>query len=387
MKATGKKQLFFGRKFEPVICQSTLDDVDLWMSAGNKEEDMQHQNLANWEHPSRTRYWQSVYHHLDTSPEPDHAIVDVAKTLCEVSIDVFLKELPQQYNFDMLHEITSYHDDNALEGVLIKFSVHGDVKMNLEVFVNPNLDVIRKGIPFRQGEFQVGTNFDPKELVFRNPLNAINEYSKPVLSYSFAESESEDEEKFVMKVAWIDPKGNIAYITEESITNSSVIKETIKPEFTFTFMANGNWTVMVINEQNNELLVKIPFLVFTSNENHVESKPILYKVNQKERQVLSKMFQESNKNEQDNKMLKLNNQGHSANSNNKSAWQKHVVNEFYTLNSICHSEHANDKGNSDNHAKLLNPDIPPCKETLWSSLSPDPKSAISKFDNDLLKLV
>ena len=278
-------------------------------------------------------------------------------------------------------------DDNALEGVLIKFSVHGDVKMNLEVFVNPNLDVIRKGIPFRQGEFQVGTNFDPKELVFRNQLNAINEYSKPVLSYSFAESESEDEEKFVMKVAWIDPKGNIAYITEESITNSSVIKETIKPEFTFTFMANGIWTAMVINEQNNELLVKIPFLVFTSNENHVESKPILYKVNQKERQVLSKMFQESNKNEQDNKMLKLNHQGHSANSNNKSAWQKHVVNEFYTLNFICHSEHANDKGNSDNHAKLLNPDIPPCKETLWSSLSPDPKSAISKFDNDLLKLV
>ena len=43
LKATGKKQLFFGRKFEPVICQSMLDEVDLWVSADNKEEEMHQQ--------------------------------------------------------------------------------------------------------------------------------------------------------------------------------------------------------------------------------------------------------------------------------------------------------------------------------------------------------
>ena len=62
------------------------------------------------------------------------------------------------------------------------------------------------------------------------------------------------------------------------------------------------------------------------------------------------------------------------------------MNEFYTLVSICHADNGNNEGNIDNHTKRLNPDIPPCTETLWSTLSPDPKSSISMFDTKLSKL-
>ena len=63
---TARKQLFFGRKFEPVISQSVLDQVDLWINANNVEDQMYRNRaqVANWEHPSRTRYWQNIYHHL-----------------------------------------------------------------------------------------------------------------------------------------------------------------------------------------------------------------------------------------------------------------------------------------------------------------------------------
>jgi hypothetical protein len=249
-----------------------------------------------------------------------------------------------------------------------------------------------KGIPFRHGEFQVGVNFDSIELIFRNYLNAMNEHSTPVLLYSFTDAKVHDEKDFVMKVAWIDPNGNIAYITKKSIENSYVRKQTIVPEFK-TPMINGIWTVMVINQENNELVVKIPFLVVPSDKNYVDYKTVSYKVDKEERQIMTKMFQESNKNEEDKKLLKLNhgrvdsNNVHSVNKENKTAWKKQLVNEFYTLESICYSDHADAEGKLEKHARILTLDIPSCKETVWSSLSPDPKSDISKFDNEFLKLV
>ena len=126
LMASRNKQLFFARKFQPDIAQSMLDEADLLISADNENEKLEHHTPTNCEHSSRTRYLQNIYHHLDTSPQPDNAIVDVAKTLCSVAVDVFLNDSSTQYHFNKLLEITSYHNDNELEGVLLKFSVYGD---------------------------------------------------------------------------------------------------------------------------------------------------------------------------------------------------------------------------------------------------------------------
>ena len=68
-------------------------------------------------------------------------------------------------------------------------------------------------------------------------------------------------------------------------------------------------------------------------------------------------------------------------------WHKRLVNEFYILESICFAGNHDDKDANDNHEKLIHPSIPPCEETLWSSLSPDPKSSISSFNQKLKTLV
>ena len=73
------------------------------------------------------------------------------------------------------------------------------------------------------------------------------------------------------------------------------------------------------------------------------------------------------------------------NNEDSASWRKQLVNEFYTLVSIC--QYDNEDSNLDNHAQMLNANMTNCKETIWSSLSPDPKSTITKFDAELLKLL
>ena len=74
-----------------------LDKIDQWISANNEEDEMSKQKLPSWDHPSRTRYWQSIFHHLDSSPLPDIAVVEISKVLCNVVIDDLLKEIVCQY--------------------------------------------------------------------------------------------------------------------------------------------------------------------------------------------------------------------------------------------------------------------------------------------------
>ena len=384
VNGTGKKQLFFGRKFEPVICQSMLDEVDIWINANNKEDKMNQNSLINWDHPSRPRYWQNVYHHLDTSPAPNMAVVEIANTLLIITDDVFVKNSLQTWRVGSLQEITSYHNDDELEGVLLKFDMlQSDNRAHMfEVFVKSNMDVMGpKSIIFRSGEFQVGSDFDLKELVFRNVLNAMNEESKPVFVYSFSEADETQEEEFMMKVAWTDPAGNVAYITENFISNKSVNKENIKLELKTPLMS-GIWTISVINEQNNQILGRLPFLVFPT-KNNVDHKILSYQENNADYETISKLLKQT-QTDRDIRYLTLNQKFSERDS--IESWKKLLANDFYSLISMCHSIKDTDE-TKDNHENLSNHNIPHCKDTIWSSLSPDPKSSISTFDEDLELLV
>ena len=50
----------------------------------------------------------------------------------------------------------------------------------------------------------VGTEFDPKELMFRNYLGVIGQESKPAARIMFSAGEKE-----VFTVGWIDPSGRL----------------------------------------------------------------------------------------------------------------------------------------------------------------------------------
>jgi hypothetical protein len=357
--------------------------------AKNNEENMYKQKVSNWEHSSRTRYWQSMFHHLDTSPEPNHSMLDVTKSLCMLSIHEFLNDSAQQYRFDQLKEITSYHKHDAQGGILIRFTIKGNEKneKELELFVQSKANITRKDIKFRQGKFQLGENFDLKERVFKNLLNSVGSHSKPGLMYSVADSYETNEQNFTMKVAWIDPYGIVRNITYISISDISVNKEIIQPGF-MTPMIPGIWTVLVINQRSNQFLCRIPFLVFSSKV--MEQNDMIYELNEELSQELVKIFQET-QSKHDMKLLKLSDkylysQQFQQDTNNNIIWSKLLlVKEFYSLVSICIV--VNDETYNDSDIDVPDLDIPVCKDTLWSSFSPDPKSSTSTFDEQLGRLV
>ena len=381
--ATSKMPIFFARKFEPVICHSVLDKIDDWISEKSKDKHIDFQVHAHLEHSSRTRYWQSMYHHLDMSPEPDLVMVKVAEALCMLACDTLLNDKTTGiYGFVVLHEISSYHKDDILQGFLVRFTIKRDKwnKKGFEVFVQRNVNAVHKKIEFRKGEFEVGTNFDVKEKIFRNFLNVMDENSEPVLMYSFDGTTGKEDEGFIMKAAWIDPKGDVAYVIEKSISNASVDKQIFHPQLNISLMS-GVWTIVVINQQTNHLLCRIQFLVFPT-QNIDESNAALYNVSLVEQLKILKIAHES-ETKREKKLLEIN-RNLTSSSSNKELLFNQLVNDFYTLVSICSVENGElinqNKKDPNQHISL-------CNETVWSSLSPDPKSDISRFDKELKLLI
>jgi protein xylosyltransferase len=54
LEATQSKQLFFARKFEPIVHQEILNRIDDWLDlpVGQGAEEERH------------HYWQNIFHHL-----------------------------------------------------------------------------------------------------------------------------------------------------------------------------------------------------------------------------------------------------------------------------------------------------------------------------------
>ena len=128
------------------------------------------------------------------------------------------------------------------------------------------------------------SDFDPKELLFRNFFSAIGPLSKPVLTYDFVESLAE--RNVSAKIIWRDPVGQIAHIHRIDVLNNSAIRESVELKDKSTLLP-GIWTVVFVIESQSvslstnrkNIASKIPFLVTPllpvnvelSNEDYLKS--------------------------------------------------------------------------------------------------------------------
>ena len=109
-----------------------------------------------------------------------------------------------------LREITIYKREDVFRGVLIRFVLDDlDVELESHLEIRPTRGIIRNP---REVFVSVGTDYDPKEVLFRNFFSAIGPSSDPVLLY---ESEGGDAAEF--DVIWFDPVGDIAAVDHISI--------------------------------------------------------------------------------------------------------------------------------------------------------------------------
>lgn len=207
IRNTADRNLFFARKFEPVIDQRIIDKVEEWL------------------YPDRTNgtvrakgydmYWQSLYHYADLSPPPDDALLTLSHSLARL---VFQK-LKMNYKNIRLLENTAYFRENRFNGILIRAESNDEsvdaavspsdrMKQHVEalVYTRHNFSTNRLWLGKIQS-LSVSTDYDQKEQTFRNLMGSIGPYSSPVLAYEFDMSITLPQN---ISVLWIDPQGRLA---------------------------------------------------------------------------------------------------------------------------------------------------------------------------------
>lgn len=74
LQATEQKQLFFGRKFEPVVNQKVILLLEEWLFGPHPVG-----------FPNVNSYWQSLYNFRDKNPPHNSALVAVATSLIRIN--------------------------------------------------------------------------------------------------------------------------------------------------------------------------------------------------------------------------------------------------------------------------------------------------------------
>jgi len=339
LEATRPRQLFFARKFEPIVHQGILNKVEEWTK-----------NVTIDESHSKHSYWQNVFHASDSK----HAVdISSLSSLVDEEVKYLAKISGQNLVYKSIEKITTYSYRNQYQGSLVYFRVKNldnekDSHFEMKIKYKPKLKII-DGVKTRLGQMAVGTEFDPKELLFRNFLNLIGQNSKPALSVTFSEGETE-----IIKFGWFDPNLALVATSKMQFNDTSGI-DSVVPVLKCP-LQSGIWTVVGVSE--GRLVAKEKFLVTPSEGVHeVTSSNIVITDS-----ILEQFVQEERKSQDDRKI------------HSKEEAAVHLKNFFEVLDRCSDDEDTADQFNA-------------CSETVWSSQYPDPKSQISGVDPETGKLI
>jgi len=203
-------------------------------------------------------YWESAYHHQDTSP----AIGGTEFTHYLSFTRLVTKYLKTNSNgvleFSAVGnplEATYYRSYDHYQGLLILFrarSIAHDTSvppLMLEARVEPRSqyrvvaaghDRLPPDAPVgRLKNFAVASKFDVKELVFRNPSSLIGPYSEVVMVHEWEEGEA-----FEVSIVWIDPTNKVAASFDTKVPEG-VKTFHHKPDFTLP-LRPGVWKVTMM---------------------------------------------------------------------------------------------------------------------------------------------
>ncbi|VVC31413.1 Hypothetical protein CINCED_3A008702 [Cinara cedri] len=253
IKNTEKKQVYFARKFEPIINLSIIDTLEVWLY-GEYPADLK----------NRMSYWQNVYHYDDVHLLADESLLTIGTSLARVAT----KHLTTSHttcqirSLDKLLQVFTYHHKDQFKGFLIQYEVsfsNSSTKLQLESWCWPKLQGIimyNKDPINRLLNFIVSSDFDQKEQMSRDFIRLISPYTEPVLIHQWASGE----QIFTVTFLWLNPYGELANITSVTIEGSSLITFG-KPVLPMP-LVQGIWTVLLVYE--NVTMAYTQFLVIPS---------------------------------------------------------------------------------------------------------------------------
>jgi len=352
LEATSPKQLFFARKFEPIINQDVLNMVDNWVSSKSSSISPETGENASPETGDNVyQYWQNFYHHMDASPSPDPPLVIAIKTLAQIYLKRISASCGQELSFVKVTEMTTYNYRDSYNASLILLeALYSDsgyqkhLELEMKVLRNAKLDLkLGTTLPRTLG-MEVSSVFDPKELVLRNTFGTLGPSSQPMLRLTFGEGKTN-----IAKFGWVDPTGVLAAVNTIQL-NDTAGTEGLKPDLK-SQLRGGVWRVLAVLD--DVFVAKLEFLVIPDVQPSIGPIPSTHPVTDA---ILSKYVQKDSE-----KLLKESNSNEEKTGENRQQWIQFLLDSFYDMEGWCSVD--GDCGRD-------------CKETHWSSEYPDKKSTI-----------
>lgn len=368
---TQDRQLFFARKFEPVINQEIITRVEDLI--GFKD----HNDINNLE-----SYWQSIYNIKDLTASTDDVILTHANSIVRQNIKVLMSE-NCHVEPGQITEISTYNEADVYKGNLILHDVliNNESKFTLETWYKPlsNLAINKENTLSNEIKiFRVSSEYDQKEMIFRNFANILGPLSEPVLLYQWS---SFPERKLGnLTIVWLDPTGVVADVNNLRIEKNN-LTDFVKPNMKLPLLP-GIWNVGLV--EGFQIIVQTKFLITpleyfsgksvsaqevsmihsgsqsSYDKNHSIKIPIFFP--HEEDILILKKVSESNSKRTGQDLLE---------------WIDNLNVFFYSVLNTC----ANLSSVYFESAFLCGQHtLTDCASTTWSSLSPDPKGSMGVWN-------
>ncbi|XP_069510973.1 xylosyltransferase 2 [Ambystoma mexicanum] len=361
---------FFARKFESTVNQEVLDILDSHLYG---------------EHPAGTpalkAYWESVYDVTDGLDD----VTDVTMTLYSSFSRLGLKKVasmqgPQaekQCRYKAASFPSSVHlyfFDDHFQGYLVMLGVQnvatGQAEM-LEMWLMPR-GMLKlsghNGPATRLLSLEVGTEWDPKERIFRNFGGLMGPFDEPVAMQKWARGSN-----LTVTVVWVDPTYIVAASYDITVDMEAEFTQ-YKPSLS-TPLRPGAWSVRILHfwEPLGETQFLVAPLNFHRKEALKKGDGSWLHAGPPRNEYMDQSFQGLsgvlNLPKRDTLELESKHKaellGQALND-----WTDECVSSFWSVANLCISGAAS--------CSLL----PSCTESSWSSLSPDPKSELGALKDD-----
>ncbi|KAM8947297.1 xylosyltransferase 2 isoform 2-T2 [Pelodytes ibericus] len=350
---------FFARKFESSVNQEVLDILDAYLFGEPPPGT-----------PGLKAYWENVY----SSLEGHGGISDVLITVYLSFIRLALHELQgheQEKRWTTCRFLASefpsstelYFYDDHFQGYLVTQKVQSGETLEIWMMPRGSLRLVdQKGVTSRIQSLEVGTEWDPKERIFRNFGGLMGPLDEPVAVQKWTHGAN-----LTITVVWIDPTYIVAASYDITVDSDSDYTQ-YKPPLARP-LRPGVWNVRLLHFW--EMLAEVQFLVIPltvrnknplhKGDSWLHSGPPLGHYMEQSFQALSGILNLPSRAE----IEKVADQKSKLRGRKLEKWTDDHLRQFWSVGGVC--------------TKVLSntcPSLPICSDTHWSSLSPDPKSEL-----------
>lgn len=376
--ATETKQVFFARKFEPVVSQAVILKLETWLFGQQHLTDV----------PNVRAYWQNVYawsaaeRALPGGRRPESTLYAVAESVLRVHVAGL-------HRVESVTQVNVYMEGDLQRGLLVRawitFQARPERVVEIELWTRHEQSPQASrssAVGKRIVHLEVSSDYDQKEQIARNFGRTLGPASEPVLVMHFTESPAAvpggatpaatAPATFNCTCLWISPAGRLEDVTEMHVEESGhgYSVHFAKAKLRAPLVA-GVWTVKVLHQRH--IVGKCEFFVMPDAEQPDAAAAWT------EAALVARTFGTA---PAWSEFLPLAAERDAQTSQTLAAarldgvarlrWIDGMVRRFMLLRDICFVSGASAAEGHDREAEA--PAL--CADANWSTLSPDPKSDI-----------